>query len=426
MNERRTVVIVATLDTKGIEASFVRDQIATWGLDTILIDPGILGSPAVPADITRYQVAEAAGTTLEALLEQGEKGVAIAKQTEGVCNIVQDLYTQGRLHGIVSLGGGQGSSIGTAAMRSLPYGVPKLMLSPIASGLFQFGPYVGTKDISMMHSVTDILGINVISRPILQNAANAIAGMALRAPPEMESDKPSVAITMLGITTPCVMRIKEALEGEGYEVVPFHANGTGGPAMENLIEAGKFEAVIDLSTHEIIDHQNGGLAGAPHRLEALTRYPLPAVVSVGGNDYLLFETVEKAPPEVGGRPHMVHNAQMTTFLPTPQEMRQAAQVMVERLNRALGPTIVVIPQQGFSDPNQKGRELWDPECNQAMIDTLQQGLHPEIPVVLVDAHINDPRFAQVVTELLRALLVGEIPQELAADFDARWERVKDG
>jgi len=320
MKENRTVVVVATLDTKGQEAGFVRDQIAAWGLDTVLIDPGILGSPAIPADITRQQVAEAAGTTLDALLERGEKGVAIATQTVGLCRIVEKLYADGRLDGVISIGGGQGTSIGTAAMRSLPYGVPKLMLSPIASGTFQFGPYVGTKDICMMHSVTDILGINVISRSILQNAANAIAGMTLRAEKGAEAEKPNVAITMLGITTPCVMRIKEALEVQGYEVVPFHANGTGGPAMENLIEAGKFEAVIDLSTHEIIDYLNGGLAGASNRLESLTRYQIPAVVSVGGNDYLLFETIEKAPPEYQGRPHMVHNAQMTTVLPSLEEI----------------------------------------------------------------------------------------------------------
>jgi uncharacterized protein (UPF0261 family) len=417
MNEKRTVVIVATLDTKGQEAGFVRDQIATWGLETILIDPGILGRPSVPADITRREVAKAAGTTLEALLERGKKGVAIATQTEGVCHIVQDLYAGGRLDGIISLGGGQGTSIGTAAMRCLPYGVPKLMLSPIASGTFQFGPYVGTKDICMMHSVTDILGINVISRPILQNAANAIAGMTLRAEAGAEAEKPNVAITMLGITTPCVMRIKAALEAEGYEVVPFHANGTGGPAMEALIEAGKFEAVIDLSTHEIIDYQNGGLAGAPNRLESLSRYPIPAVVSVGGNDYLLFETIEKAPAEYQDRPHMVHNAQMTTVLPSPEEMRRSAQAMVERLNQALGPTLVVIPEQGFSDPNQKGRELWGPEGNRVMIETLEEGLRPEVPVIRIDAHLNDPEFADVVTDCMEHLLVGESPRAVAARFE---------
>lgn len=412
MSKNRTVVLVATLDTKGEEAAFVRDQVAKWGLDTILIDPGILGRSPVRADISREAVAEAAGTTLEALLARGEKAHAIAKQTEGVCNIVQDLYAKGRLDGIISVGGGQGTSIGTAAMRSLPFGVPKFMLSPIASGLFQFGPYVGTKDICMMHSVTDILGLNAISRPILRNAANAIAGMVLGSQPESQAEKPTVAITMLGMTTPCVMRIKRWLEGLGYELVPFHANGTGGPAMEELIDAGKFLGVIDLSTHEVIDHLNGGLAGAPNRLEALTRQKIPAVVSVGGNDYVLFETIEKAPEKYQGRPIMVHNAQMTIVRPTPEEMRESAQAMVDRLNRALGPTLVVLPLKGFSDPNREGREMWGPEGNQVMMDELKSGLRAEIPVILVDAHVNDPEFADTVADCMIRLINGEAPGDI--------------
>lgn len=418
MEPTRTVVIVATLDTKGQEAAFVRDQIAAWGLNTILIDPGILGTPSVEPDISRYQVAEAAGTTLEALLAQGKKGVAIAKQTEGLCRIVQELYAQGKLDGIISIGGGQGTSIGTAAMRALPVGVPKLMLSTVASGNFQFGPYVGTKDLCMMYSVTDVLGLNVISRPILRNAANAIAGMALRRQVEEEVARPAIAITMLGITTPCVMRIKERLECLGYDVVPFHANGTSGPAMEQLIEQNKFKGVIDLSVHEVIDHQHGGLAGAPHRLEVLTRVPIPAVVSVGGLDYLLFESVQKAPEQYRSRAHMVHNAQMTCFAPTPDEMRAAAQEMIERLNRALGPTIVVLPRRGFSQPNRKGSELYVPEGNQAVIEEFQTALDSRVPLLVTDLHLNDPEFADIVSDCLVHLLQGEAPDEITGRFRA--------
>ena len=421
MAKKRTVVIVATLDTKGAEAAFVRDEITAWGLDTLLVDPGVLGSPSVEPDISRYDVARAAGTTLEALLAQGKKGVAIAAQTEGLCRIVQDLYAQGRLHGIVSIGGGQGTSIGTAAMRALPIGVPKVMLSTIASGRFQFGPYVGTKDICMMHSVTDILGLNVISRPILRNAANAIAGMALRAQPAFEGEeaaRPAIAITMLGITTPCVMRVKARLEEGGYEVVPFHANGTSGPAMEKLIDEGRFKAVIDLSTHEVIDNQHGGLAGAPNRLEALTRCQIPAVVSVGGSDYLLFETLQKAPAHYQGRAHMVHNAQMTCLAPTPAEMVAAAREMIERLNRALGPTIVALPLKGFSDPNQEGRELWVPEGNRAVLETFRAELRSDIPIVAAGLHLNDPAFAAIIAACMEGLLRGEPPADVAARFQA--------
>lgn len=414
MSKEHTVVIVATLDTKGEEAAYVRDHVAAWGLATLLIDPGILAEATVEADISRDEVAQAAGASLQALLKRGDKSYAIATQTQGLCKIVTDLYTQGKLQGIVGLGGGQGTSIGTAAMRSLPTGVPKLMLSTVASGLFQFGPYVGTKDICMMHSVTDVLGLNVISRPILRNAANAIAGMVLRFEAEAQSAKHAIATTMLGITTPCVMRIKAKLESLGYDVVPFHANGTSGPAMEQLIEQGMFEGVVDLSTHEVIDNQHGGLAGAPNRLEALTRTAIPAVISVGGSDYVLFESMEKAPEKYQGRRHMVHNAQMTCFAPTAEEMRAAAQEMIHRLNRARGPVIVILPVKGFSRPNQEGMPLYVPEGNQAVISEFQCTLCPEIPLLLPDMHINDPEFAVLVSNCMQGLLQGQEAQDVAA------------
>jgi uncharacterized protein (UPF0261 family) len=417
LDAKRTVVIVATLDTKGEEAAYLRDHVAAWGLETILVDPGILGQALVPADVSRYDVARAAGTTLEALLERGEKSYAIARQIDGLIAIVQDLLAQGRLHGIVSIGGGQGTSIGTAAMRALPVGIPKLMLSTVASGNFQFGPYVGTKDICMMHSITDVLGLNAISRPILRNAANAIAGMALRLEPEGRSTRPTVAITMLGITTPCVMRVKATLEGLGYDVVPFHANGTSGPAMEQLIEQGEFVGLVDLSTHEVIDQQHGGLAGAPNRMEVLTRVALPAVVSAGGSDYLLFESVEKAPEKYSDRARVVHNKQMTCFAPTPDEMVAAAREMIERLNRALGPAIVLLPAQGFSMQNKAGLPLYVPEGNRAVIDEFCTALRPEIPVVVADLHINDPDFAAMVAAALEGLCRGQAPRAIAA----RWQ-----
>ena len=416
MSESRTVVIVATLDTKGAEAAYVCDHVAAWGLNTILIDPGVLAEPTVAADISRHEVAQAAGTTLELLLARGEKSFAIATQTKGLCNIVLDLYNKGRLHGIVGLGGGQGTSIGTAAMRALPIGVPKLMLSTVASGLFQFGPYVGTKDICMMHSVTDVLGLNAISRPILRNVANAVAGMVLRLQVEEETTRPAIAITMLGITTPCVMRIKARLESQGYDVVPFHANGTSGPAMEQLIEQGVFEGLIDLSTHEVIDHQNGGLAGAPNRMEALTRTEIPSVISVGGSDYVLFESIQKAPAKYRTRSHMVHNAQMTCFAPTPDEMRAAAREMIERLNRAKGPVIVVLPARGFSRPNQEGAPLYVPEGNQAVLDEFQSTLRQEIPILILNLHINDPEFADAVANCTTRLLKGEPPHDIVTSF----------
>jgi uncharacterized protein (UPF0261 family) len=238
--------------------------------------------------------------------------------------------------------------------------------------------------------------------------------MVLQFQVEAEATRPAIAITMLGITTPCVMRVKDSLENQGYDVVPFHANGTSGPAMEQLIEQGMFEGVIDLSTHEVIDHQNGGLAGAPNRMEALTRTEIPAVVSVGGSDYVLFESMDKAPAKYRDRAHMVHNAQMTCFAPTPEEMVAAAREMIERLNRALGQTVVVLPAKGFSRPNQADAPLFVPEGNERVIDEFQTSLRPEIPIVLSDLHINDTAFAAVVADCMAGLLKGKPPQDVVA------------
>jgi uncharacterized protein (UPF0261 family) len=414
VDQKRTVGIVVTLDTKAAAAGYLRDEIASWGLNTILIDPGILGQPGIPADISRAQVAQAAGTTLEALIASGRKDFAIAKQTEGLIAIVCRLHAEGKLDGIVGLGGGQGTSIAAAAMRALPVGVPKLILSTVATGTFQFGSYIGIKDLAMMHSVTDILDVNAISRAILRNAANAIAGMALRGPGAYQEDKPAIAITQLGQTTQCVMRVKSLLEPLGYQLVPFHASGAGGPAMEDLIEAGKFSGVIDLSVHEIIDGLMGGIAGAHHRLETLTRVKIPAVVSVGGGDYVLFESVRKAPQKYHDRIQMVHNPQMTCFLPTVEEMLEAAGYMIDHLNRALGPTVVIIPSLGFTESNKPGNAMWFPEGNLAVVHAFKAGLRPEVPLIVKDVHINHPAFADLAADCMARLLQGEPPLSIAA------------
>jgi uncharacterized protein (UPF0261 family) len=415
-DKKRTVVIIATLDTRASAAKFLRDEIAAWGLNTTLIDPGILGAPGIQADVTRWQVAEAAGTTLEALLATGEQSICIEKQTEGLCSIVQKLYNEGKLDGIISLGGSQGTSIGTAAMRSLPVGVPKLMLSTIETGMFQLRAYIGSKDICIMHSVADILDVNAISRPILHNAVNAIAGMVLHSNVSENMKAKVIGITQLGRTAPCVMRVKRLLEPQGYQIVPFDASGFGGPAMEDLIQAGRFTGVIDLSIHEIIDNIFHGIGGAKYRLEALTRTKIPAIISVGGSDYLLFESVEKAPEKYRQRRTIVDNPQITVFQPSVDEMESAARYMLDPLNRALGPTMVLIPAVGFSDMNHPGRELWFPEGNLAASKVLQDSLRPEVPVIVVDAHINQPVFADVIAVCMSRLLAGEDPRTIATRY----------
>lgn len=415
MSKSKSIVIVATLDTKGKEAEFIRKEIASQGIHTILIDSGILGAPLVKADIPREQVAKAAGATIETL-KSVDKSVAIAKQTDGLRKLIQKLFAENKLDGMIGIGGGQGTSICTTAMQALPIGVPKLMLSTIASGYFRFGPYVGTKDICMMFSVTDIAGLHAISRPIFRNAANAIAGMVLHKQAYPPLGKNIIAATMLGITTPCIMQIKTKLEMDGYDVAIFHASGPGGSAMEELIEAGRFIAILDISTHELINDLHGSLAKSPRRLEAITQRKIPALISVGGIDILAFESLEKAPKKYHNRPYAVHNAQIVHISATPEEMKEAAQVMASRLNKALGPTLVAVPLQGFSELNRKGRKLWAPESNRAFIESLQVALRPEVPLVTVDAHINDPEFAAVSAACIAQLIEGHSPVDIAAQF----------
>lgn len=406
MAESKTVAIVATLDTKGLEVAFVRDVLRRRGLETVVIDTGVLGEPATPADITREEVASAGGADLAELKASRSRGRAMQAMIDGVCRIVPQLYLEGRLHGVLALGGAQNTTLATAAMRTLPLGVPKLVLSTMASGRYTFGPYVGTKDVTIMHSVADVLGINAITARIYANAANAIAGMVSDLDPIQPSGRPVIGATMMGVTTPCVMRARAMLEQRGFEVVVFHANGTGGRAMEELIESGSIHATLDITTHELTDGTFGGDAGYPGRLTAGTRRPIPQVVVPGATDFLCFGPLESLRPEHAQRQWVIHNPYITLVRASPDEMRQVAQIMAERLNAALGPIVVLLPLRGFSDPNQEGREIWNPSSNEAMMDELRRRLRPEIEVIELDAHINDPAFAEAAAASLVELMAG--------------------
>ncbi len=407
-----TVIIVATLDTKGIDAAFVRDLIGGQGVGTLLVDVGILGNVPVKPDIGRQDITEKAGTTLDRLIESGDKGKAITTQSEGLVALVGELHGQGRLDGIIGLGGGQGTAIISPALRSLPLGLPKLMVSTVASGSHQFGTYVGSRDICMMYSVADIQGLNRLSRPILENAANAIAGMVKHRQPSPVNERPAVAITMMGVTTPGVQRALARFDSEGVDGVPFHAVGSG-TTMESLSEEGLFAGILDYSTHEIIDDLFDGVGGAPDRLSVLSRIAIPAVISLGACDYMIYRSHDHIPKEFQGRPTMVHNPQMTFVRPEPPEMTRVAQIIAERLNRAKGPTLMMVPTQGFSAPNIEGGPLWGPEGNRAMIDGLREALKPEVPLMTIDAHINDPEFADAAADALMALMEGVNPADAA-------------
>ncbi len=400
----KAILIIATLDTKGPETQYLKDLIQRSGFKALVMDTGILGAPAFESNLSRDEVAQAGGTQIEELIRNREKGRAIQAMAEGSKKIVQQLYREGKIAGIVGLGGAQGTEIGTSAMRALPVGVPKLMVSTVASGYAQFGTYVGTKDLLMMHSVVDILGLNVFSRTILSNAAGAMMGMVEKRAKIEQPEKKQIGMTIYGTTTPGCMVAKAYLESKDLEVVAFHPNGTGGRAMEEMVGEGILNGVLDMTTHELIDELVGGLHRAgPNRLEGAGRKGIPQVVVPGSIDFIVTGPASSLPPEYRKRKYIAHNPSMTLVRTSSEEMKTVGKIMASKLNEARGPTIVMIPLRGFSYPNRKGEALYDEEGNQAFMKTLKRDLKG-VKVIEIDAHINDPEFANEAAQTMEKLL----------------------
>jgi uncharacterized protein (UPF0261 family) len=400
----KAILIIATLDTKGPETRYLRDLIQRSGFKTLVMDTGILGAPAFEPDLSRDEVAQAGGTQIEELIRNREKGRAIQAMAEGSKRIVQQLYREAKIAGIVGLGGAQGTEIGTSAMRALPLGVPKLMVSTVASGYAQFGTYVGTKDLLMMHSVVDILGLNVFSRTILSNAAGAMMGMVERRTKIEQPEKKQIGMTIYGTTTPGCMVAKAYLESKGFEVVAFHPNGTGGRAMEEMVQEGILNGVLDMTTHELTDELVGGLHRAgPNRLEGAGRKGIPQVVVPGSIDFIVTGPASSLSQEYRNRKYIAHNPSMSLVRTSSEEMKTVGKIMASKLNEARGPTIVMIPLRGFSYPNRKGEALYDEEGNQAFITILKENLRAT-KVIEVDAHINDPEFANEAAQTMEKLI----------------------
>lgn len=394
-----TILLIGTLDTKGEEYRFVRDLIHDRGAETLVMDAGVLGDPLFEPDVSAEEVAEAGGAPLGELREQGNRGDAMEVMTEGLRHLTKELYLDDQFDGVLGLGGGGGTQIITAAMRELPVGVPKLMVSTVASGDVQ--SYVAGKDITMMHSVVDIAGLNRISRRVLANAAGAIRGMVDQDVPEDAEDKPLVAATMFGVTTPCVNRVRELLEEQGFEVVVFHATGTGGRSMEGLIEDGYFDAVADITTTEWCDEVVGGvLSAGEHRLEAAADNGLPQVVSCGALDMVNFHAMDTVPEAFRDRNLHRHNANVTLMRTTPEECREIGQRIAEKVNRSTGPTTVLLPLNGVSMIDQDGEPFHDPEADEALFDALRDQLDSSIKRVEKEAHINDDVFAEAIADEL--------------------------
>jgi uncharacterized protein (UPF0261 family) len=402
----KTIAIMATMDTKGEEVKYLKDQIERRGKNAFIIDMGLRGVPAaIPADVTRDMLAEASGSTM-AVIEKKVRGEAIEIMVKGIAKVLRESYDRGQFQGILAIGGLDGALLASAGLRALPLGVPKFLLTPIAEGNEKFGTYIGTSDMIMMHSVIDILGINQISRKVFDNAVGALMGMVdMNVVPKLEG-RNVIAATMYGNTTPAVMRAKNILEGKGFEVVIFHPNGTGGMAMEELIEEGLVNAVLDMTPHEIVDHLFHGVhAGGPHRLEAAGKKGIPQVVVTGCLDFILLGPIANLEEKYKKRPLYYFNPAVTMVKMTLEERATVGRVMAEKLNMATGPTKVMIPLKGFCMYCHPGEPLHDPEGDRVLIDCLKKHLKPQIPIVEVDAHINDPEFADTAAaemiELIR-------------------------
>jgi uncharacterized protein (UPF0261 family) len=413
------ILLIGTLDTKGQEYAFVRDRIRAAGHDVLVMDIGITSDPdpalSMTPDVPAAHVAHAGGGDLASMRSRADRGSAVDIMQQGACALVPTLYAAGRFQAVLGLGGGGGTTMITAAMRTLPVGVPKLMVSTMASG--NTAPYVDVKDITLMYSVVDIAGLNPLSRRILANAAGAVVGMVNsqitdavtfkdRGPGDSAApDRPLLAATMFGVTTPCVTMVRERLEQAGYDVLVFHATGTGGRAMEGLIEDGYFAGVVDITTTEWCDEVVGGvLTAGPDRLGAAARKGLPQVVSVGALDMVNFGGIETVPEKFRDRNIYKHNATVTLMRTTPEECAAIGRRIADQLQRARGPVVLMLPLRGVSAIDAEGKPFADPEADRVLFDTLRAHVGPNVRIVEEDAHINDPAFAEALAARMLELL----------------------
>ncbi|HOX56964.1 MAG TPA: Tm-1-like ATP-binding domain-containing protein [Candidatus Paceibacterota bacterium] len=396
----KTIALLGALDTKGAEYQFVKECIERRGHRTLVIDVGVLGPPAFPPDIGREEVAQTGGGNAEALRQQKDRGQAMAVMSRGAVALLAKLHTQRRFDAVLALGGTGGTSLACAAMRALPMGVPKVMVSTVAGG--DVSGYVGVTDIVMVPSIVDVSGINRISREVFSRAVGSVCGM-VETEVQPGRDKPLIAASMFGNTTPAVERARSQLERQGYEVLVFHCTGTGGRTMESLIHARMIAGVLDITTTEWADELVGGvLSAGPARLAAAARCGAPAIVAPGCLDMVNFGAPPTVPAAFKGRKFYPHNPNVTLMRTTPEENGRLGKVIAARLNQSTGPVTVLLPLQGVSMIDAPGGPFWWPEANQALFAALKQDLRQDIPVVELDCNINDPLFADACVKHLLA------------------------
>ncbi len=398
-----TVVLVGTLDTKAVEYAYLRDRLFEQGVDVILVDAGVLGEPLVEPDVTRREVAEAGGVVVEQLAAARDRAAALEAMGRGAAAVARRLHGEGRLDGLAALGGTGGTSMATAAMRALPVGTPKLMVTAVAPR--DLRPYVGGTDVTLMFAVTDIAGINRISARILTNAAASIAAMARARTPPLDDARPLVGASMFGITMPCVNSARARLEELGYEVVVFHQTGTGGRALEELVEAGKITAVLDVTTTELADELVGGICpAAPGRLETAGRLGIPQVVTLGALDFVCMGPLETVPEELSGRTFHRHSPEMIGMRTNPEECAELGRTIARKLNAATGPTALFVPLRGFSLYATEGQVFHDPAADEALFASLREHVdRARVEVHELDLDINDHEFGLAMANRLHEL-----------------------
>ena len=393
-----TIAILGTMDTKGEEHAFVAAQIRQRGHQVLIIDTGTLEEPKFTPDIKRREIAAAAGVDVDALVTRRDRGEAVKAMSQGAPIVLARLVEEKKIDGVISLGGGGGTAISTAAMRALPLGFPKLMVSTLASG--NTAQYVGVKDIVMFPSIVDVAGLNRISREILSRAAGAICGMVETKPP-LGADKPVVVASQFGNTTACVDGARRILEAAGFEVLVFHATGMGGRTMESLIESGMVAGVLDITTTEWADEVVGGfLTAGPTRLEAAAKHGVPAIITPGCLDMVNFYGPESVPEKFKGRNFYAHNPQVTLMRTTPEECARLGQILAKKINASTGPVSVLIPRRAISVISAPGQKFHDAAADKALFDAIKSALRPGVEVIDMDCAINDLAFAETCARTL--------------------------
>jgi uncharacterized protein (UPF0261 family) len=398
------VLVIGTLDTKGAEVAFVRDRLRAAGVATLILDAGVLGEPSFQADLPREELFRAAGTSLADLRRKNDRGEAVTRAADGAARVATRLRHEGKLDGVLGLGGSAGTTIATAAMRALPYGLPKLMVSTLAGG--QVGPYVGVSDILMMPAIVDFCGLNPFSARVLNQAVDAMVGMVRPTSPFQPpaTVKKLIAASMFGVTTPCVEHAKQRLS-EQFEVLVFHATGTGGRTMEAMIRDGLFAGVLDITTTELADELVGGVLSAGRdRLTAAAIREIPQVISVGALDMVNFGPPDSIPERFKNRRFYQHNPNVTLMRTTPEENDRLGKEMAEKACAAGGPTAIILPLRGVSAIDRDGGPFWWPEANQALFQSIRNWIGPWVKVIEADHHINDPEFAVLAARTLLDLI----------------------